>query len=435
MTSSNTPEPNEQRAWWTITPAGPSVPDDTAKAAPAGTDVARPGAAGTELAHPAGTTMTAAERADLARLMATARAVGPWIGPVPYDAGGAGHGTPPVPPEQGGSRPSGNRRRPVVVAGAIALALVVAGGVAWSALGGRPDPGDAVAAATDDLSTWESVTYRGRITQISAGDLDVDITVNRDGDAAGTLALPEGGRAEYARIDGIEMLRADDAWFADEIDLVDRAGRLANRWVKNPMGEVYALDTVLKPPGDLAGDLGGHLPELPSGVGWSPWSDGGTSDVDGTPARRITGIGDELFVTDGADPRLLGYRPTFVTTGPSMLQVAPGTPEALDAVGAARGARDTAVDYQQRLSAAPEVTVEWATPPPGTCPESCSATVRVTNAETFPATGSVTAMTNGRIADVESFDLAPGASATLTFTGYRPWDGPATRWTTETRAY
>jgi hypothetical protein len=415
VTSPQNLESNSPRSRWTITRVDRGTPS---------TDVAIPPS--TELTSSVNNDLSPQEHAELARLMATARSIAPWSGP-----GDDGPGAPP--PAASPTLAARPRRRGLIAAIVAALVVLVVGGIAWATVGGRPDPADTVTAVTDDLREWDSISYRGRLDQFSSGDIEIDLTVNRAGDIAGTLARPEGGRAEYAQIDGVEMLKADAAWFADEIDPEDRAGRLADRWVKNPNGLLLSVATQVKSPEALASDLRGPLPDV-SLDGWSPFKEGDPEIVDGAPARRITGIGPEMLVSDGGDPRLLGVRPTLAPTGATMMQVAPGTPGAVAAIEAARTARDSAVDYSQRLFAKPVVTVEWTAPPPATCPRVCSVSVRVTNTEAFAASGSVTAEANGRYGGFGSFDLGPGASTTLTLDAFLLEEGPV-QWTTEVLSY
>ncbi|MDN5913688.1 MAG: hypothetical protein L0I76_00985 [Pseudonocardia sp.] len=303
-------------------------------------------------------------------------------------------GSVPAPP--GGApddpvRPGGGRRRVVVIVAVLLLVLGTVGGLLWWSIGpgSRPKPAEAVSAAIDDLRNWELIGYRGEVTPTGSPDLTIDVTVDRNGDMAGTLTRPDGVRAEYARIDGVELLKAESRWYDDGNRTEDKAARLGGRWVKNPSGEVTGLDSDLLAPAALAADL--DTPGLRSTVSsFSPYEEGEPEQVDGGPARRLEGSTKHLLVSDGDDPRLLAVQETNGSAAPTPLRVVPAGPEARAGIDAARTASTTAADYMTRLFQRAEVELAWepGAMRPCTTP-TCSVRVKVTNPEDFDARGTL----------------------------------------------
>lgn len=356
-----------------------------------------------------------------------------------------GGGPAPAPP--GGDpddpvQPGGGRSRAVVIVAVLLLVLGSVGGLLWWLIGpgSRPEPAEAVAAAIDDLRTWELISYRGEVALTGSPDLRIDVMVDRHGDMAGTLVKPDGARAEYARIDGVELLKAEPRWFDDDARGEDKAARLGGRWVKDPSGEVSGLDSDLLAPAALAADL--DTPGLRSTVtSYSPYEEGEPEQVDGGPARRLEGSTGHLLVSDGGEPRLLAVQETTGTAAPTPLRVAPAGPEARAGIDAARTARDTAPAYMTRLFQRAEVQLAWepGAMRPCTTPK-CSVRVKVTNPESFATRGTLRMALNGVLVGTRPFELAAHGSRVFTATAANPGKAqPGSRapmdWRAATRTY
>ena len=360
---------------------------------------------------------------------------GPYpVGPghPPPDGGWPPPGTPGTPPPD---RSRGTRRS--LIWGAVALAVVLVLGVVGVAVTtlGRQSPDEAVAEAAEAVRDWEGVTYRGDVAQYSQGNLTVEVTVDRAGNMAGTLSRPNGARAEYARIDGVELLKADARWWKGDQQEERKIQRLAGIWVRNPSTEVAGLATALYDPQKLASSL-----VVPGGGSslFKLYRDGGEEQVDGTTGRLLTGLSRRIVVSDESQPRLLAFEPIAVPSG-GLLRVDRPDPAVLAAIGEQRPTADTAPDYSTALYQPAKVTVSLANPN-GVCttPE-CTVTGRVTNTSRFDASGSVQVTLNGVVVDFHQFRLAPEQASDFTASGSNPAGsagGPVPiRWEAQATSY
>lgn len=349
----------------------------------------------------------------------------PAAGPHP---GGPGYGPPggwPPPGAPGWTPPpdrSGGNRRGLIW-GAVALAavlVIVAVVFAVTSLGGQ-SPDKAVADATEAVRDWEGVTYRGDVSQYNRGNVAVDITVDRAGNMAGTLTRPNGARAEFARIDGVELFKAEANWWKGDQQEERKVQRLAGLWVRNPLLETTGISTALYDPQKLASSL--SVPGSGSSS-FQLYSDSGTEEVDGTTGRVLTGLSRRIVVSDESDPRLLAFEPISVSSGSGLLRVSRPDAAVLAAIGDRRATADAAPDYSTAMYQAAKVTVSLSNPT-GVCTTArCSVGGRVTNTSRFDATGSVQITLNGAIVDFHQFRLAPGQSTDFTASGSNPAASP-----------
>ena len=323
----------------------------------------------------------------------------------------------------------------------VGLAALLFVGVAASLLlsgSSRPDADDAVTSMAEDLRDWDGITYRGEVEQIGRGNFDIDVTVDRDGDIAGVLTRDGGGRAEYARIDGVDMIKANEQWWRDDTQRETKTQRLTGIWVKNPLSETSGISSSsLKSPAALAGDL--DMPGL-SGSTISLYNETGTEAVDGVNGRVIEGMARRMVISEDATPRLLSIQPSYSSAG-SPLRVSRPDPGSLATVNAARAARATAPDYTTKLYEKAKVTLAWQPAVPPLCTtQTCTVGTRVTNTSSFDARGSLSVSLNGLTQGFHPFQLRPGQSVVFTTKAYNPGnDQPGTRvpmrWSADTTVY
>lgn len=340
---------------------------------------------------------------------------GPY-GPPPAGAGGpwpqgpAGP-YPPCPPPG----PRRTNRLPLWIGLGLAavVLLAVAVVVAVSRLGGG-DPDDAVSAAVDDLRGWDGVTYRGEVRQYSKGDVTVDLTVNRDGDVAGTLSRSDGARAEYARIDGVELFKGDPSWWRGDAREEDKVQRLAGVWVREASSEISGLSNQISGPDEVASDL---LPPRYGSSSISVYRETGTRDVAGETGRVLEGITRKVVVSQGGSPRVLAVVPTGAETP---LAVSRAEPAALGVIGERVAVRDSAPQYLKALTEQPKVAAQVLNAPPVCTTPECTVTIRLTNTSRFDARGSVQVLINGQSADFETFQLGSKQSRDLVASARNP---------------
>jgi hypothetical protein len=311
------------------------------------------------------------------------------------------------------------------------ILLVVALVVGVSVIGGN-DPDDAVTTAADDLRGWDGITYRGDVRQYGRGDVTVDLTVNRDGDVAGTLSRPDGSRAEYARIDGVELFKGEASWWRGDTREQDKVQRLAGVWVRNATSEISGLSNRIAGPDEVASDL---TPPGLGGSGISMYRDVGTRDVAGETGRVLEGIARKVTVSQGASPHVLAVVPLG---SENPLGVTRAEPAALGVIGERVAVRDTAPEYFKALTEQPKVTAQLVNAPPTCTTPECTVTVRLTNTSRFDASGSVQVRMNGRSAAFETFQLGPNQTRDLSATARNPASPGSTapiRWEAKVSAY
>lgn len=180
------------------------------------------------------------------------------------------------------------RKMALAVAGVVTLGAVA--GCGGSDFADRP-VGEIQDAAVKDMKALESLKMEGSITQ-AAGDLELAMSVNTDGQCRGTLTTA-GASAEIISTTDASYIKADEAFWANTTGGEEQGKAImkmiGDKWAKLPAGEegfssICDLDELLK-------DLGDDKDEKKA-------TKGDTSEVDGTEAIEIIQKdGDETTTT------------------------------------------------------------------------------------------------------------------------------------------
>ncbi|MBN9737708.1 MULTISPECIES: hypothetical protein [unclassified Pseudonocardia] len=311
-------------------------------------------------------------------------------------------GLPPGPDTDGPSAGPAPRRRRVraLVIVLVALLLATAATVAW--LQWPPSTPDAVAEAAADVRGWDGVTYRARLTQPGTGPVDVELTSDGSGDVYGTLTRPGGGRAEYARVSGTEVLKGASDWWRPEKDGAVKASRLSGYWVTPPAAVTAWLAPAVPPSvTGLAGDL--------TGAGGAPpaYAEPGEREIDGAPGRVVSWPGREIVLSGGPEPRLLSVVPAG-SPDPTGIRAARPAPGAVGAVGRGPDRVSDARSYDSLLYAPGAVDPVTRQLPDCFTPQ-CPTPFELVNSGGFEARGTAVLVVDGTESGRVPFRLAAGA--------------------------
>lgn len=334
---------------------------------------------------------------------------GPWTGPqyaAPWGPPpGQGHGPqghgPQGPPPWGRPTTATDRRPPrrTLIIGAIVVAVVGALLVTAVVLVDGATTRRTANGAAEDVATWSGVTYRGQIADGLGGPASVEMTVDAQGNAAGTITRASGGRAEFLRTPTAQALRADEAWWRTSAPRPTLATKLAGVWVSAADDQLAGVSGWAVAPGELSRAIGGR-----------PWSDVESRSVGGVEASVLGDQADRVSVDDTGDvPRLAevelaGFgrqRTSPVSTeraAPPALQTVASTATLLPSMPAVRA-----------VIAAPSRISARAEPGPTCTTPTCPVTYRLVNLGRYRTAGTLTLTLNGAPFTSFPFDAAPGA--------------------------
>ncbi|MEJ2863081.1 hypothetical protein [Actinomycetospora flava] len=333
---------------------------------------------------------------------------GGYTGPFgpPPGAPGAGPGT------------SAPRRKGLVIGivAAVVVLLLVAVAVLIAV---RPaSPATTLEATVADVRGWEGATYSGRIPDGDGTPTNLEMTVDRAGNAAGTLVRDGGGRAEFVLAGDEQAIRGDRAWWARAAPRPELADRLADQWLS---------DAVLVLPRGLA-----SWEQAPAALAdrlAAP--DVGERDevvVAGEEARVLTPgtDGRSVTVVDGEPPRLVGFDlPGFGAGRLSPVTVNRAAPAALGTVADLARQAPTMKSYLLAVIERPRLalTVEGGE---NTCrTPTCTITVRLVNQGTIATSGTIVVTLNDAEVARHPFTSAPGSNLTFPTTAPNPvYDQP-----------
>lgn len=352
---------------------------------------------------------------------------GPWgpppAAPFPGPGGPFGPAAGPWGPPPGAPAPRG-RRSPWFrggIACAVALVLLLTS-VVLVATGDRA-PRETVEAATADLRGWEGATYSGRIPDGLGGQATLEVTVDRQGKASGTVTRASGGRAEFVSVGTSDAIRGDRAWWERAAERPELVDRLTGVWLSGAASELpTGLGSWVESPSELAdGLVADEVREEPEEV------------IGGRDARVIatgSSSGSRMAVDDSGDvPTLVRFDRTGFGTGRvSPVAVHRAAPPALATVRDLTAQLPTMKSYDQARSERPRLalTVEGGS---GECSTpTCTVIVRLANTGTLSTTGSVVVTLNGADVARHPFSSAPGSDLAFPTTADNPvHDSPGAR--------
>ncbi|MUN42438.1 hypothetical protein [Actinomadura litoris] len=213
---------------------------------------------------------------------------------------------PPLPPSPGAVPPGpGGRPLKLIVAGAVAAAVVVAGvgALALTSGGGTekeapkkasPPPSSWALGAGRQLTSGPGLRYDGTLT-VDGRPVQARLRVTRAGSASGTLTAGA-LKADVVAVDGVTYLRAPVAFWRDYAGETSHPDNYAGRWAKAPASlPGFDVPDVLGPK-SIAGRLARAKPNPP------------TEDVNGVRAYRVKTDGADYLVTAAAPHALLAVR-------------------------------------------------------------------------------------------------------------------------------
>ncbi|CAA9253036.1 MAG: hypothetical protein AVDCRST_MAG54-2093, partial [uncultured Actinomycetospora sp.] len=307
------------------------------------------------------------------------------------------------------------------IAGALVLVLLLTA-VVLVATGERA-PQATVEAATADLRCWEGATYSGQIPDGLGGRATLEVTVDRLGNAAGTVTRASGGRAEFVSVGTSDAVRGDRAWWERSAERPELVDRFTGVWLSEAGSELPSgLGTWTESPSELAdGFIAYEVREEPEEV------------VEGRDVRVIamgSSYGSRVVVEDAGDvPTLVRFdQPSFGTGRVSPVTVHRAAPQALSTVRDLTAQLPTMKSYYQALSERPRLalTVEGGA---GECSTpTCTVTVRLVNTGTLSTTGTVVVTLNGAEVARHPFSSAPGSDLAFPTTADNPvYSSPGAR--------
>ncbi|MDD7938110.1 hypothetical protein PHK61_06730 [Actinomycetospora lutea] len=346
----------------------------------------------------------------------------PGYGPPPGQGGPGGPGGPygytgpfGPPPGAGGSGP---RRKGLVIGIAVAVVLLLLATTVVLLVTRQPAPSETLAASVADVRGWEGATYRGRFPDAAGAQANLEITVDRTGNAAGTIVRDGGGRAEFVLAGREQAIRADRAWWEGAAPRPELADRLTDQWLSDAFTVLpRGLTSWVQPPSALADRL--SAPDV------------GERDevvVGGRDARVLTpgSDGRSVTVVDDEPPTLVAFDlPGFGTGRTSPVAVDRAAPAALRTVADLSGQAPTMKSYIVAITERPRLalSVEGGE---STCrTPTCTVTVRLVNSGTIATTGTIVVTLNDVEVARHPFSSAPGSNLAFPTTANNPvYDQP-----------
>jgi hypothetical protein len=288
---------------------------------------------------------------------------------------------------------------------------------------GEQAPQETVEAATADLRGWEGATYSGQVPDGLGGQATLEVTVDRLGNAAGTVTRASGGRAEFVSVGSSTAIRGDRAWWERSADRPELVDRFTGVWLSEAASELpTGLGTWTEAPSELAdGFLAYEVREEPEEV------------VEGRDVRVISmgsSYGSRVAIDDAGDvPTLVRFdQRTFGTGRVSPVTVHRAEPQALSTVRDLAPQLPTMKSYFTALSERPRLalTVEGGA---GECnTPTCTVTVRLVNTGTLSTTGTIIVTLNGAEVARHPFSSAPSSNLAFPTTADNPvYSSPGAR--------
>jgi hypothetical protein len=220
---------------------------------------------------------------------------------------GADQGWPPnyaPPPAQGSDK------RPLIIisvgAGVIALlvaAVAVIGLSGGDGKGGKTNPPSVAASnaaaagasrAAQGLGSVPALRYNGTFSS-GGDDFQAQLSVTKGGSATGTIAVG-GDKADLVSVDGNTYLKAPKAFWRDQGGVTTNPEDFAGRWAKAPDSAINLDIKNVLAAGSIIRGLQGVSSYQPAG---------GTENINGTPAIKVTGADAEYYISTANPPKLM----------------------------------------------------------------------------------------------------------------------------------
>ena len=349
----------------------------------------------------------------------------PGYGPLPGQPGPGGwpggytgpFGPPPGTPGAG-TGTSGPRRKGLIIGIVAAVVVLLLVTVAVLVAVRPASPSATLEATVADVRGWEGATYSGRIPDGSGTPTNVEMTVDRAGNAAGTLTRDGGGRAEFVLAGREQAIRGDRAWWERAAPRPELADRLSDQWLSDAVTVLpRGLSSWEEPPGALADRLA--APDVGEQDEVVVAGEQARVLAPGTDGRTVT-------VVDGEPPRLVAFDlPGFGAGRLSPVTVGRAAPAALANVQNLSQQAPTMKSYIVAVVERPRLalTVEGGE---STCrTPTCTVTVRLVNQGTIATSGTIVVTLNGTEVARHPFASAPGSNLTFPTTANNPvYDQP-----------
>ncbi|MFC5142371.1 hypothetical protein ACFPK1_29375 [Actinomycetospora rhizophila] len=347
---------------------------------------------------------------------------GPGYPPPGQGPGGPYGYTGPFGPPPGTGAPGagapGPRRKGLLIGVAVAVVVLLLATTVVLLVTRRSPPSETLAATVADVRGWEGATYRGRLPDAGGAPANLEITVDREGNAAGTVTRDGGGRAEFVLAGREQAIRGDRAWWERDAPRPELAARLTDQWLSDAFTVLpRGLTSWEQPPNALADRLAaadvGEQEEVVVG--------GRDARVltPGTDGRRVT-------VVDGEPPTLVEVDlPGFGQGRTTPVTVDRAAPAALATVADLARQAPTMKSYIVAITERPRLalTVEGGE---NTCrTPTCTVTVRLVNSGTIATTGTIIVTLNDVEVARHPFSSAPGSNLAFPTTANNPvYDQP-----------
>jgi hypothetical protein len=252
--------------------------------------------------------------------------------------------------------PQGKNKRPLIIvgigAGVIVLLVLVAGVIGLTGGGeenGRTNPPTVAASntgaagatrAAQSLGAVPALRYNGTFSS-GGDDLQAQLSVTKGGSAIGTITSG-GDKADLVSVDGNTYLKAPRTFWRDQGGVTTNPEDFAGRWAKAPDSAINLdIKNVLAASAIVRG-LQGVSSYQPAG---------GTENINGTPATKVTGADAAYYISTANPPKLLrivgtgtdAYR--FDVAEVATTEVTTLFQQLRDQVSALAGARDPSVRF------------------------------------------------------------------------------------------
>ncbi|HEU5155395.1 MAG TPA: hypothetical protein VFU43_00225 [Streptosporangiaceae bacterium] len=194
--------------------------------------------------------------------------------------------------------------------------------------------------AAQSLGAVPALRYSGTFS--SGGDeLQAQLTVTKGGSATGTITVG-GDRADLVSVDGNTFLKAPRAFWRDQGGVTTNPEDFAGRWAKASESAINLDIKNVLAAGAIVRGLQGVSSYQPAG---------GTENVNGTPAIKVSGADAEYYISTANPPKLLRIAGTgtdayrFDVSEVSTAEVTALFQQLRDKVRTLTGARDPSVRF------------------------------------------------------------------------------------------
>ena len=194
--------------------------------------------------------------------------------------------------------------------------------------------------AAQSLGSVPALRYNGTFS--SGGDeFEAQLSVTKGGSAIGTITVG-GDKADLVSVDGNTYLKAPKAFWRDQGGVTTNPEDFTGRWAKAPDSAINLDIKNVLAAGAIVRGLQGVSSYQPAG---------GTENINGTPAIKVTGADTEYYISTASPPKLLRIVGTgtdtyrFDVAEVATTEVTTVFQQLRDQVRALAGARDPSVRF------------------------------------------------------------------------------------------